>query len=89
MLVSPLVGLGFVESDYVRAAAELGVPTVLVVASWDNLTNKGLIRDVPTLTIVWNEMQVEEAVRLHKIPEERVIPVGAHSFDHWFSWEPA
>ena len=89
MLVSPLVGLGSVESDYVRAAAELGVPTVLVVASWDNLTNKGLIRDVPTLTIVWNEMQVEEAVRLHKIPEERVIPVGAHSFDHWFSWEPS
>lgn len=89
VLVSPLVGLGSVESDYVRAAAELGVPTVLVVASWDNLTNKGLIRDVPTLTIVWNEMQVEEAVRLHKIPEERVVPVGAHSFDHWFNWEPS
>ena len=34
-------------------------------------------------------MQVEEAVRLHKIPQERVVPVGAHSFDHWFGWEPS
>lgn len=89
VLVSPLVGLGSVESDYVRAAAELGIPTVLVVASWDNLTNKGVIRDVPTLTIVWNETQIEEAVRLHRVPEKQVVAVGAHSFDHWFEWKPS
>jgi len=89
VLVSPLVGLGSLESDYVRAAAELGMPTVLVVASWDNLSNKGVIRDIPTMTIVWNEIQVDEAVRLHGIPAEQVAVVGAHSFDHWFTWEPS
>jgi hypothetical protein len=89
VLVSPLVGLGSVESDFVRAAAELGVPTILVVASWDNLTNKGVIRDVPTLTVVWNEAQIEEAVRLHRVPEKQVVAVGAHSFDHWFNWKPS
>jgi Methyltransferase domain len=86
VLVSPLVGLGSIESDYVRAAQELGIPTVLVVASWDNLTNKGVIRDAPAMTIVWNQTQVEEAVRLHSIPRDQVVAVGAHSFDHWFTW---
>jgi hypothetical protein len=89
VLVSPLVGLGSIESDYVRAAQELQIPTVLVVASWDNLTNKGVIRDAPTLTIVWNETQVDEATRLHRIPSDQVAAVGAHSFDHWFAWRPS
>ncbi len=47
VLVSPLVGLGSLEGDYLRAAQALRIPTVLVVASWDNLSNKGLIHDVP------------------------------------------
>jgi len=86
VLVSPLVALGSSEADHLRAAAAAGIPAVFVVASWDNLSNKGALRDVPTATIVWNETQVEEAVRLHGLPRERVAAVGAHSFDHWFDW---
>ncbi len=89
VIVSPLVGMGSTESEYVRAAQALGVPTVLAVASWDNLTNKGVLRDVPTTTIVWNQAQVEEAVRLHDLPREQVVAVGAHSFDHWFGRSPS
>jgi methyltransferase family protein/glycosyl transferase-like sugar-binding protein len=89
VLVAPLVGMGSTESEFIRAAEELGVPTVLPVASWDNLTNKGVLRDVPTTTIVWNEAQVEEAVRLHHLPREQVVAVGAHSFDHWFGRSPS
>jgi hypothetical protein len=89
VLVSPLVGLGSIEVDYLRAAQRARIPTVLPVASWDNLSNKGLLHDVPTTTIVWNKLQVEEAVRLHRVPRDRVVAVGAHSFDHWFSWTPS
>ncbi len=84
VLVSPLVGLGSKQSDWVRVARELGIPSVLPVASWDNLTNKGVLKDVPTLTVVWNETQAEEAVALHGVPRERVRVSGAHAFDHWF-----
>ena len=84
VLVSPLVGLGSKQSDWVRVARELGLPSVLPVASWDNLTNKGVLKDVPTLTVVWNEAQAEEAVALHGVPRERVRVSGAHAFDHWF-----
>ena len=89
VLVSPLVELGSSQGDYIRVAKAAGIPTVLPVASWDNLTSKGIIRDIPTFTVVWNGSQVEEAVSLHGIPRERVFAVGAHTWDHWFNWEPA
>jgi hypothetical protein len=89
LLVSPLVELGSAQGDHLRAADALGIPTALLVASWDNLTTKGAIRDVPDLTVVWNEDQIREAVDMHRLPAERVVATGAHSHDHWFSWRPS
>jgi hypothetical protein len=89
VIVAPLIGLGSSQGDYVRAAQSMGIPVVLAVASWDNLTNKGRLRDLPDLTVVWNHAQVEEAVTLHDLPRERVEAVGAHAFDHWFTWQPS
>ncbi len=89
VLVSPLVGLGSPQSDWVRLAAQLGVPCVLPVASWDNLTNKGVLKASPDRVLVWNEVQAREAIELHGIPESRVSVTGAHTFDHWFSWQPS
>ena len=89
VLASPLVGLGSGQGDYLRAAAAEGISTVLPVASWDNLTNKGMIRVTPTRTVVWNDQQIDEAVRLQGLPRDRVVAVGAHTWDHWFDWQPS
>jgi hypothetical protein len=89
LLVSPLIGLGSSQADYLRAARVLGVPVVFPVHSWDNLTNKGLLRDIPDLTLVWNQAQVDEAIDLHGVPPERVEATGAAPYDHWFEWEPS
>lgn len=89
LVVSPLVELGSPQGDHLRAADSLGIPTALIVASWDNLTTKGAIRDSPDLTVVWNQDQVREAVDLHGLPEDSVLAAGAHSHDHWFTWEPS
>ena len=89
VLVSPLLTLGSRQSDWIRLARELGIATVLPVASWDNLTNKGVLKEVPSLTIVWNEAQADEAVRYHGVPRDRVVTSGAHAFDHWFDWAPS
>ena len=89
VVVSPLVETGSTQGDHLRAADRLGIPTVLVVSSWDNLTTKGVIRDAPDVTIVWNEDQVREAVELHGLPADSVVATGAHSHDHWFAWEPS
>jgi hypothetical protein len=89
VLVAPLVSIGSAQGDWIRVAAELGVPSVLPVASWDNLSNKGLVKHEPARTIVWNETQADEAVRLHGLARGRVVVAGAHSFDHWFGREPS
>jgi hypothetical protein len=85
--VTPLVDLGTAQADILRAARRRGIPGVHCVASWDNLTNKGLIRGEPDLVTVWNELQREEAVLLHRQPPDRVVATGAQSYDHWFTWQ--
>ena len=61
----------------------------MCVASWDNLTNKGLIHGPVDLVTVWNEMMKQEAVALHGVPPDRVVVTGAQPFDHWFGWQPS
>jgi hypothetical protein len=53
------------EIPLMRAAVSAGIPTVGVVASWDNLTNKGPL--VPRLDrlVVWNDLMREEAIEFH------------------------
>ena len=88
VLITPLVD-GPSQHDWLRSARALGIPTILAVASWDNLTNKGVMFDRPTRTYVWNEIQRREAIELHGLAPDDVVAVGAHSFDHWFDWHPA
>ena len=89
VLLAPFIGLGESQADYLRVAQARGTPVVIPIPSWDNLTNKGVIRDTPELTIVWNATQVKEAIELHGLPPGRVLATGAHSFDHWFEWRPS
>jgi hypothetical protein len=86
--LTPLIDLGSPQTDVVRAARELGIPSALCVASWDNLTMRGGIHDPPDLVAVWNEAQRAEAVRLHGVAAERTVVVGAGAYDHWFGWQP-
>jgi len=88
VVVTPLVEPGSPQSAYVRAAQALGIRTALCVYSWDNLTNKGLIHDSLDVVTVWNEAMRDEAVRLHRVPAQRVVATGAAAYDHWFGWKP-
>jgi hypothetical protein len=89
VLVSRLIDFGSSQVDYVRAAQHLGIPAGLPVASWDNLTNKGLMKVRPDFVTVWNEFQKEEAVTLHGVPQDRVWVTGAQTFDVWFDRKPS
>jgi hypothetical protein len=90
MLITPLIGVvGSPQPDYVRAARALGIPTALCVWSWDHLSSKALIRDVPDRIFVWNHVQRGEARRFHGVRSDRVIVTGAQCFDQWFGREPS
>jgi len=89
VMVTPLFGHGSSQVDYFKACSHLGIRSALPVASWDNLTSKGAVQCRPDSILVWNEAQKEEAVKLQHMPPERVHVTGAHSYQHWFSWEPS
>ncbi|MDO8732928.1 MAG: hypothetical protein Q7L55_10235 [Actinomycetota bacterium] len=88
MAVTPLVDIDGGQQAYVDAAARLGIPSALLVASWDNLTNKGLIHRIPDRVVVWNELQADEAFRLHGVPRDRITTTGAQLFDWLRTTDP-
>jgi hypothetical protein len=87
VLVAPRVQTGI--ADYVRPARRLGIRTGLCVQSWDNLTLKGMLHELPDFVTVWNEGQKREAIELHGVPAERVFVTGSQHFDRWFEWKPS
>jgi hypothetical protein len=87
LLVTPLVQFRCRQSDWVRSARVLGIPTMLCLHSWDNLTSKGLMHAVPDRIAVWNATQRDEAIKLHGARPESVVVTGAWPYEHWFRWE--
>jgi CDP-glycerol glycerophosphotransferase (TagB/SpsB family) len=76
--------LGGPEPDVIKAARQLGLPSVMLVWSWDNLSSKAVQNEHPDRLLVWNELQAREAVELHGMRPERVTVVGAANFDAFF-----
>ena len=89
VLITPLVDLGSPQADHFASAKAAGVRTVLCVCSWDHLSSKSLLRQMPDRVTVWNEIQKREAVELHRVPADRVVVTGAQSYDLWFGRQPS
>jgi hypothetical protein len=76
--------LGGYEPDVIKAARTLGIPSLLLVWSWDNLSSKAVLHEHPDRVLVWNRLQAREAVELHGVPDSHVAVVGAANFDRFF-----
>ncbi|MDZ4296062.1 MAG: hypothetical protein U1A16_01690, partial [Patescibacteria group bacterium] len=73
------------EPEYMKAARALGIPSVLPVMTWDNLTTKGFSHVMPDLFLVWSAVHAAEAERYHDVPRSRIRIVGAPVFDAMLS----
>ena len=89
LLLTPLLYFGSHQVDYVRAARLRGVPSAVGIGSWDHLTTKGLLHEIPDRVLVWNEAQKAEAVALHGVDPGQVTVTGAQAYDHWFAMAPS
>jgi hypothetical protein len=89
VIASPIVEIASSQVEWIKAGHAAGVPSAVAVASWDNLTNKGLIRVAPDRVLVWNETQRREAAELHGIVPDTVVVTGAQRFDEWFGRDPS
>jgi hypothetical protein len=89
VLASPVIEFASSQIEYLKSARKLGVRTGICVASWDNLTGKGLLRFVPDRVLVWNDVQRSELEDMHWIPHDRIVLTGAQRFDDWFDRTPS
>jgi hypothetical protein len=87
LVLSPMVGIGFTQADFVKSARALRIPSGMLVFSWDNLSNKGLIHEAPDRMFVWNDIQAHEARKLHKYPDKQIVMTGAPRFDEFFEMQ--
>ena len=89
-IITPLVGVvASSQLDLLRSVRARGVPAAVCVWSWDHLSSKAIIRDVPDRLFVWNDIQKREALDMHGVPPERVVVTGAQCFDRWFNRQPS
>jgi hypothetical protein len=78
IVITPLIGLvACSQLDLLRSAMRRGITTAVMVWSWDHLSSKALIRDAPDALFVWNDLQKREAMRMHRLPEDRIVVTGA------------
>jgi hypothetical protein len=84
VLLTPLLRLGSSQIEVLRSARANGARTGLCVASWDHLSSKARIAELPDRVFVWNDTQKQEAVELHGVPESSVVVTGAQCYDEWY-----
>jgi hypothetical protein len=89
LLLTPLLYFRSHQVDHVRHARAHGIKSVVGIGSWDHLTTKGLIHEVPDRVLVWNDAQKQEAIDLHAVPADRVVVTGSQAYDHWFDMGPS
>jgi hypothetical protein len=89
-IITPLVGVvASSQVDLLRSIRARRLPAAVCVWSWDHLSSKAIIRDVPDRLFVWNDVQKREALEMHGVPPDRVVVTGAQCFDRWFDRKPS
>jgi FkbM family methyltransferase len=84
LLITPLIDIGSGQTDFIKAARKVGIPSAMALFSWDNLSTKGAIHEFPDAVFVWNEIQKKEAIDFHHVPKDRIVVTGATRFDTFF-----
>ena len=75
--------------EQLKAARGLGIPVGAAIMSWDHLSSKALLHIAPDMTLVWNDVQKNEALDMHGIPPESIVVTGAQCYDQWFDRVPS
>jgi hypothetical protein len=81
LLVTGTPGTEHLDALLLRCARRLGIPSLCIVLSWDNLTSKGYMAARPDRLVVWNERMRQEAIELHDYAPEDVEVAGVAHFD--------
>ncbi len=79
-----IVPSGFSDSfsiDCVKSAKAAGIPSLMLMFNWDNVSCKGLLPVLPDHLGVWGDQTRNQAVAIHRMPASEVFLLGAPQFE--------
>ena len=81
-LVVSTYPINFLESKFLYAAKKAGIPTLIHLLSWDNITSKGIFPVIADYFIVWGQVMYQELKEYYGTADERIHICGVPHFDH-------
>ena len=72
------------EYEYLSCSNKLGIRTIGIIKSWDNLTTKGYIPVKLDHYLAWNEIIKNELIKIHHVQESKISVTGIPQFDLYF-----
>lgn len=81
VLIHPSTFDGFFISDLHELGPKKGVPTALVMNSWDNPSLKKSMAGLPDWVAVWGEQTKNHTLKYMGVREDRIVKLGAAQFD--------
>jgi hypothetical protein len=83
-VLAPSLAADSFTIDMTYTAKRLGIKSMLLINSWDNLVSKGVLPLPPDCVGVWGEQGINQATHVQNVPAERVVALGVPRFDLYF-----
>lgn len=83
-VIAPSLAADSFTIDMTYTAKRLGIKSMLLINSWDNLVSKGVLPLPPDCVGVWGTQGINQATRVQNVPADRVVALGVPRFDLYF-----
>ena len=80
-LVVSTYPINYLESKFLYAAQQAGIPTLIHLLSWDNITSKGIFPVIPDRFIAWGQVMYDELKAYYGVNDKQVDICGVPHFD--------
>ena len=69
------------EAEFLGEAKRIGIPTVVQLLSWDNITCKGRFPVIADYYLSWGPVMTEELYSYYRVDKDRIFETGVAHFD--------
>lgn len=83
ILISPFLDGEAEPYAFLKYGRSRQIPVTYLMASWDNLQNKGVLLPAPDQYLVWTEDHKRQLIELHNADEKKVHVVGSEILEIW------
>ncbi len=84
LVLAPSLAADSYTIDMTYSARRLGIKSLMLINSWDNLVSKGVLPIPPDSLAVWGPQGVNQATHVQKVPRDRIVQLGVPRFESYF-----